>query len=351
MKHIVIVFLLLSCLTTTSQSKKLWLKKGDDAFIMKDYPTAIDFYTKISDDTTILAELVFPYEVQLINLKSKEFKPDSLKKHQKNKVNTASRINYLYHQLAECYRLNKDYINAEKFYKIVVENKSYPGDALMYAKSLINLKDYQIAETKLEELLKSTSNDSLIKCIQKSISSCQFSQDTSSFKKKILVYKLDTLIFNSGTSNFAPMYYGSPTKLLFTSARKGGVLLDPETQDSRYLCDIYYTEYIDSSWIKPINYGRPVNTGLHEGSSVVTSDNVMFFTRWNDANRSESFIYMAKMKDGMFFEAYKLNETVNIKGYKAMHPFVSFDGTKLLKRIKQRILDACKAAYEKGRSI
>ena len=329
MKNIVSIILLLSFLTSVSQSKKLWLKKGDDAFKMKDYPTAIDFYTKINDDTTILSELVFPYEVQLVNLKSKEFKPDTLKKHRKNVVNTTSKVNYLNHQLAECYRLNKDYVNAAKYYKIIVENKSYPNDAVLYAQSLINLKDYQGAVIKLEALLKSTSNDSLIKCIQKSISSCYFALDTSSFKKKILVYKLDTLVFNSGTSNFAPMFYGSPTKLLFTSARKGGVLLDPETQDSKYLCDIYYTEFIDSSWIKPINYGRPVNTGLHEGSSVVTSDNVMFFTRWSDANRNESFIYMAKMKDGMFFEAYKLSETVNKKGYKAMQPFVSYDGSKL----------------------
>lgn len=35
------------------------------------------------------------------------------------------------------------------------------------------------------------------------------------------------------------------------------------------------------------------------------------------------------MKDGMFYEAYKLSETVNKQGYKAMQPYVSFDGTKL----------------------
>ncbi|MBK6985085.1 MAG: hypothetical protein IPH32_10185 [Bacteroidetes bacterium] len=71
---------------------------------------------------------------------------------------------------------------------------------------------------------------------------------------------MDTTVFNVGTSNFAPMYYGSATKLLFTSARKGGVLLDPEKQDSRYLCDLYYTELKDTGWMKPVNFGRPVNT-------------------------------------------------------------------------------------------
>ena len=140
---------------------------------------------------------------------------------------------------------------------------------------------------------------------------------------------MDTIVFNAGTSNFAPMYWNSSSKLLFTSARKGGVILDPEKQDSRYLCDLYYTELKDTGWMKPVNFGRPVNTGLHEGSSVISSDEIMFFTRWSDANRDESFIYMAKMKDGLFYEAYKLSETVNKAGYKAMQPYVSFDGTKL----------------------
>jgi len=34
-------------------------------------PTAVNYYSKILDDTTILAELVLPYEVQIVNLKSK----------------------------------------------------------------------------------------------------------------------------------------------------------------------------------------------------------------------------------------------------------------------------------------
>jgi outer membrane protein OmpA-like peptidoglycan-associated protein len=125
------------------------------------------------------------------------------------------------------------------------------------------------------------------------------------------------------------MYWNSSNKLLFTSARKGGVILDPEKQDSRYLCDLYYTELKDTGWIKPVNFGRPVNTGLHEGSNVISSDDIMFFTRWSDANRNEAFIYMAKMKDGLFYEAYKLSETVNKVGYKSIQPYVSFDGTKL----------------------
>lgn len=337
MRKIILITLLLATISAFSQSKNLWLKYADAAYEKKDYPTAISYYTKVLDDTTVLNELILPYEVQLVNLKTKEFKQDSTKK----KATAAatgtatstpkeiSKADYVNHKLAHSYRLNFDYSNAALYFKKVVDNGSYPGDAYYYAISLMNLKDYKKAMANLEELMNNTASDSVKSAIQKKISSCYFALDTNSYKQQIIVKKMDTTVFNTGTASFAPMYWGSPTRLLFTSARKGGVLIDPEKQDSRYLCDLYYTELKDTGWAKATNFGRPVNTGLHEGSSVISADDIMFFTRWSDANRNESFVYMAKMKDGYFYEAYKLSETVNRAGYKSMQPYISFDGTKL----------------------
>lgn len=329
MRKLLLVTILLATVNVFGQSKKVWLKYADAAYARKDYPTAIDYYTKVLDDTTVLTELILPYEVQLVNIKSKDFKQDSVKKTVPKAAKEVTKADYVTHQLAHAYQLNFDYQNAVINYKKVVDNGSYPGDTYYYAISLMNVRNYKDAMHKLEALMSTTTNDTLKKAIQKNISSCYFALDTNSYKQMIIVKKMDTVVFNVGTANFAPMYYGSPTKLLFTSARRGGVILDPEKQDSRYLCDLYYTELKDTGWIKPVNFGRPVNTGLHEGASVVSSDDIMFFTRWSDANRTESFIYMAKMKDGLFYEAYKLSETVNKAGYKAQQPYVSFDGTKL----------------------
>lgn len=329
MRKLLLATILLATVNVFGQSKKVWLKYADAAYARKDYPTAIDYYTKVLDDTTVLSELILPYEVQLVNIKSKDFKQDSVKKTVPKAAKEVTKADYVTHQLAHAYQLNFDYRNAVINYKKVVDNGSYPGDAYYYATSLMNVKNYKDAMQKLETLMSTVTNDTLKKAIQKNISSCYFALDTNSYKQMIIVKKMDTVVFNVGTANFAPMYYGSPNKLLFTSARRGGVILDPEKQDSRYLCDLYYTELKDTGWIKPVNFGRPVNTGLHEGASVVSSDDIMFFTRWSDANRTESFIYMAKMKDGLFYEAYKLSETVNKTGYKAQQPYVSFDGTKL----------------------
>ena len=329
MRKILFVTVLLATLSSFGQSKRLWLKYGDDAFLKKDYTTAIMYYTKVLDDTTVLKELILPYEVQIVNLKTKDFKQDTSKKTSAKPKKEISKSDYVNHQLANAYRLNYDYDNSVKYYKKVVDNGAYPEDRYDYALSLLQVKNYNTSMFLLEILMETAKNDSLKKMFQKSISSCYFALDSNSNKKLILVKKMDTTIFNAGTSNFAPMYWNSSTKILFTSARKGGVILDPAKQDSKFLCDLYYTELKDTGWIKPVNFGRPVNTGLHEGSSVITSDEIMFFTRWSDANRNEAFIYMAKMKDGLFYESYKLSETVNKVGYKSMQPYVSFDGTKL----------------------
>ncbi len=329
MRKILFVTVLLATLNSFGQSKRLWLKYGDDAFIKKDYTTAIIYYKQVLDDTTVLKELVLPYEVQIVNLKTKDFKEDTAKKTTAKPKNEISKLDYVNHQLANAYRLNFDYDNSVKYYKKVVDNGAYPEDRYDYAMSLLQVNNYKTSMFLLENLMETTKSDSLKKVFQKSISSCYFALDSNSNKKLIIVKKMDTTTFNVGTSNFAPMYWNSSNKLLFTSARKGGVILDPEKQDSRYLCDLYYTELKDTGWIKPVNFGRPVNTGLHEGSNVISSDDIMFFTRWSDANRNEAFIYMAKMKDGLFYEAYKLSETVNKVGYKSIQPYVSFDGTKL----------------------
>ena len=329
MRKILFVTVLLATLNSFGQSKRLWLKYGDDAFIKKDYTTAIIYYKQVLDDTTVLKELVLPYEVQMGGLKTKDFKEDTAKKTTAKPKNEISKLDYVNHQLANAYRLNFDYDNSVKYYKKVVDNGAYPEDRYDYAMSLLQVNNYKTSMFLLENLMETTKSDSLKKVFQKSISSCYFALDSNSNKKLIIVKKMDTTTFNVGTSNFAPMYWNSSNKLLFTSARKGGVILDPEKQDSRYLCDLYYTELKDTGWIKPVNFGRPVNTGLHEGSNVISSDDIMFFTRWSDANRNEAFIYMAKMKDGLFYEAYKLSETVNKVGYKSIQPYVSFDGTKL----------------------
>ena len=325
------------------QSKKLWIETADKSFKEKDFITAVFYYKKALDDTLILkTATVLPYEIQMVNMKLKK---DSVKKVTKDSIaikikdtikqkaidlkNTAT-FDYVLFQLAQSYRLNADYTNAVEAYKKCADRNIYPDSRYYYAISLMHVKKYQDALNEFEKYISSKpENDSLGKIAEKKEAGCYMALDSTNVNKEIRVDLLDTMVFNKGTCSFAAMYYLSPTKIIFTSARKGGVITDPKKQVSEYLCDLYWTEYKDSAWTKAINFGPPLNSAVHEGGGYVTPDEVMLFSRWNDISLNESFIYKAKMINGKFFQAQKLSDNINLMGYKSMHPFVTFDGTKL----------------------
>jgi outer membrane protein OmpA-like peptidoglycan-associated protein len=346
-KSLQLVLVLISSITF-SQSKKLWTEIADDAFAKKDYATAAANYAKVLDDTTVLRSYVLPYETQLVNLNTKALfkvpelrvtkRKDSTNIVKENLVNS-SKYDFIMYRLATSYRLNFDYKHAVDQYKKCVERKVYPDAPYYYATSLMSLKrysealkvfdDYQHPKPDSTGTMPKPATDSLVKEAAKKQKSCYFALDTLSPRKPIKVRMMDSLVFNRGTSSFAAMYFENDTRILFTSARKGGVVTDPEKQDSRYYCDVYTSTIDDTIWQRPVNFGRPVNTSLHEGASYFTKDGVMLFTRWSDNNKSEAFIYMARSIEGKFYDAMKLGTNVNLPGYKSQQPFVSNDGTKL----------------------
>jgi len=328
-KFLIAACFILSSLGVFSQSKKLWLIYANDAYKQKDYASAISYYSRVLDDTTILNVFVLPYETQIINLPMRDLKDTTRSKN--GKVTKVSKYDYILHQLGHAYQLNSDYHHAVVYLKKSLERLVYTDDEYYYALALMQLKQYKEAMNEFEAYsISSYKTDSLAKQAQRQMTSCFFAQDSiNNLHKQIRVKMMDTSVINKGSANFAPMYYGGPSKLIFTSARKGGVVNDPAKQDSKYLCDIWYTELADGGWTKPHNFGRPVNSGLHEGSGVISADEIMFLTRWSDNNRDEAFIYMAKMQDGKFFECLKLDKNVNMSGYKSMHPFISSDGSRL----------------------
>ncbi|MDZ4664168.1 MAG: OmpA family protein [Bacteroidota bacterium] len=349
-KSLSLIFVLISLLTF-SQSKKLWLELADDAYLKKDYANAANFYSKVLDDTTVLKTYVIPYEAQLVNLKMKSlFKVPELKgQRKKDSVNVlkedpslnATKYDFILNRLANSYRLNFDYKHAVEYYKKVVDKNVYPDAPYYYGLSLMSLKRYQDALPVFDTYSKGAPiidsvtkvtlipTDSLVKISGKHAQSCYFALDSLSPKKNIKVRMMDTLVFNRGTSNFAPQYYLSSDKVIFTSSRRGGVVSDPEKQDPKYYCDLYYTTLDDTIWQRPVNFGRPVNTSLHEGAGVFTPEEVMLFTRWSDNNRNEAFIYMARTLEGKFYEAMKLGTHINVPGYKSQQPFVTQDGRRL----------------------
>lgn len=325
MKKIVYLFLLVLSFNAAAQSKKLWLFYADNYYKKADYASALEYYKKTLDDSTVLTTQILPYEVIIGNqkLSKKGIKVDSTKK--------VSVYDYTMHQIAMCYKKTFDYNHEVEYFKLTSEKGAYPEDVYNYANALMNVKQYDEAITVFEKYLTSnTKTDSLVKSAQRSMAGCYYAMDSTNVKGQVLVSLADTAVFNKGTAAFAAMYWGNTRKLIFTSARTGGVILDPTKQQSEFLCDLYWVEMNeDSTWGKAQNFGRPVNTGMHEASGAFSADDIMYFTRWSDEKREEQNIYLARMMNNKFFEAFKLDSGINMAGYKSINPFVTFDGSAL----------------------
>jgi OOP family OmpA-OmpF porin len=313
--------------TAFAQTKGEWIRYANEAFAKRDYPTAINFYNHVLSDTAEAKHLTKPYEVTLFNAPLQGKNKSKVDTTQKAKPST---YDFLMHQLAASYRLNADYHSALKYYEISAKRPDlYPEDVYWYGNVLMNLKKYNEAMDQFEVVVAlKNGSDSLKKQGNHGMNSCYYALDSTHVHKLIKVSMLDTNI-NKGTANFAPMYHGGPHNLIFTSARKGNIVSGFNTADAEYLCDLYFIERKDDKWQDAVHYSKPVNSGIHEGAGQITIDDNFFFTRWTDANRKESAIYMARYINNHFMEPLKLGLNVNVPGYKSAHPYVTMDGSRL----------------------
>ncbi len=324
MKKLLFIILCFVSLQSFSQSKKVWMFNADNFYEQEDYFNALTYYKKAMNDSIGLGSMVLPYEIEVTNQKlpKKGIQADSSK--------MIPLGDYINHQIAMCYQKTFDYLHAVDFFEKTSQLESYPNDLFFYANALMNNKRYDEAMTSFEKYIKSENyTDSLLRSAQLSITGCFYALNSDNLKQEVVIQMADTTVFNKGTSAFAPMYFGRENRLMFSSARPGGVILTPE-QQSEYLCDIYWTEQKeDGTWEKATNFGRPLNTAQHDAASSITNNNVVFYTRWSDDIRKDQSIYLARMVDFKFYESFKLDAAVNVSGFKSIHPFVSMDGQTL----------------------
>lgn len=305
-----------------AQSKKYWLYQADEYYKKQNFASALRLYHMVLDDSLGMTTAIRPYEVELSNQK---FKKDSS---QVDSTKNVSLGDYTRHQIAMCYRYSHDYPKAIEYFKMSAESGAYPDDYYYYGNTLMYMGEYDEALSIFDHYmtLDGTSDNILERALQ-DMSGCVFAKKLETPEEEITVKLSDTTIFNSGTSSYATMFWGGSQKVIFTSAREGGIILDPYTQDSRYLSDLYWSEKNDDgTWGAAQNFGRPLNSARHDASGAFNNGNVIFYTRWSDDDRREKSIYLARMIGMKFFEAYKLDSNVNMPGYSSINPYVTEDG-------------------------
>ncbi|MBL7895961.1 MAG: OmpA family protein [Bacteroidia bacterium] len=365
--YFILLFSGLFFIESLAQSNFAKIEAADKFYNQRDYANAALYYSKVINDTNVNQSRVLPYKIQMVNLsilpkeekkKNQTVKNDSTSNTGKDSLAASQRVtpvkqapiandstkkssasattvdpkkvskyDYVLYRLGLSHLYNNDYNNASLYLKKCVERNIYTDANYFYALSLMNNKKYQEALGAFEAFVSSpNSNDSLVKIARKKEAGCYLGMDSAKVSREIKVSKLDTSVFNNGNSSFAPTFYSASNKIIFTSARKGNIVMDPKRQDGSYLCDLYYTEKTDTSWSPAVNFRGPVNTDAHEGAAFYSEDGSIYYTRWNDVNPKEAFIYKSKSNGTMFFQGMKLADNINMPGYRTMQPCLSPDG-------------------------
>jgi len=306
------------------QSKSEWLEYADEAFTNQDYTTAADFYLKVLDTTqTTPLGGVYPYEVKHFYQSKKKTETDSSSA---GLSEEAQKTNYFVSQLAESYRLSHQYEKAELWYKKAVELSPANTDKrVWYAEMLIRNLNYLQASKELELYMSANEgkDSPLLKKADMLMFSCELAMSEGNKKNdENVVSELDSNI-NRGVSSFAPAFGTEAGSIFFTTSvlgRKGKEL------NQSWNCDIFKANIEGSGFegISPVT--GPINTFDHEGTAVLSPDkSKMYFTRWDNENK-EIAIYVSRFLNGMPLQPMKLNENVNLTGFKSMQPAFSEDG-------------------------
>lgn len=331
MKNIFALLFLFVTVTSFAQSKREWLEYADAAYKNGDYKTAVNFYLRVVDKGTA-NDYTRPYEVRPYTPPPKKSKDSTAVKDTTKTITADPTEQYAIHQIADCYRLNHDYPNAEIWFKKSVDNKpaAYPFEKYWYGDALMKNQRYPGAAFNFEQVMTDAEGkDSVMfKLAKLKIAGCYLATDTSNNKTGVTIKKIPDSLFNAGTSSFAVNYYGDPNTVQFTTARDGNTVLDPKKQDPRYVCDIWTLKKTNSGWNELSKVPGPANTEMHEGAGFLTLDRSnYFFTRWSTTNKNECAIYLSKNMNDKWLGAEKLNDNVNLAGYKTMHPSLSPDGS------------------------
>ena len=302
---------------------------GDNAYDKGNYASAVYFYKKtIEGSSGGKYDVTFPYEINSF-----------VSTYKTNKDTTREYLTpeeleqqYVVNKLADSYRLLNDYETAELWYERAIANKSedFKYVKYWYGTILMNLEKYEKAQKQFDDF-ETNHPDQLDPFVQLATNkevSCQYALNPENTKDGIEVNYMDS-IFNKGSSSFGISYYEGESSLVFTSARRGNNTGDLKDNDGYYFADLFVTNDFGDGFQAPERMQMPINSGMHEGSCAISTDRtIMYFTRWNNDDKTDCHIYVVKKFNNQWMQPLKLN-TVNIDGYRSMNPHLSFDETKL----------------------
>ncbi|MEO6903594.1 MAG: OmpA family protein [Bacteroidia bacterium] len=320
-RHIIVFLIFFTFSKLFSQSRKEMIDLANTAFENGAYSSAIKYYTQLLENNS-KSDYTHPYEIkQYVKI---------IKSDNKKKIAASIVVNdiYITRKLAELYRLNHEYKNAEIWYKKIVDDHSleYPNEHFWYADALMKNEKYAAAIKEFNLILPTTQSMDvdIYNLTKNKLQGCYAAIDSNNFQKNASVLLLDSII-NKGPTSFSLNYFGDYNTVQFSSVRSVNNI-----QNTSLSCDIYTLKKTKTGWKNLNKLDKAINTDNHEAAGVLsTNGNNYYFTRWSESNKNECAIYLSKKRNGKWLPAEILDEHVNIPGYKSMQPALSADNKTL----------------------
>ena len=247
----------------------------------------------------------------------------------RNPKNTRAMI-----QIAECYRLLKNPVEAEYWYDKVYEEKTLPAEnAYNFAQVLMWNQKYDEAKIIYRQVKEQNPLDTRVD------SKLAFIENMDFYLRDSTLYHVEPANINSEALDFGPAYYDQG--VVFLSSRDQDLFIKHQaslTNSGESLLDLYYAPMTgDGQYGNPTKFQQKINSRFHEGPLSFGDNGKLIFTRNNfykgKARRSSD----GQMKLNLYFAELDTNRNLsnlapfpfNNDEYSTAHPHWSDDGTTL----------------------
>ncbi|MFN7911091.1 MAG: OmpA family protein [Bacteroidota bacterium] len=218
-----------------------------------------------------------------------------------------------------------DYMNAEKYYRIALKNKTLDDSEIFnYYQSLIYNKHYDLAKELSSKLKKEGKSYSYL------YDSLQITQLLSDSSK----YNISYLAVNSEYSDFSPLVFND--ELYFVSARRNQSLQNKKFDwDNTYFLDIYKAPLKNFNEVIPVKFS--FRTTFHEGPISISKFGKLMFVTRNNMNKNKPVLNSKNQVNlQLFYSYFPFSDTstwhpfpYNSLNYSCGHPALNDSGNVL----------------------
>jgi hypothetical protein len=225
---------------------------------------------------------------------------------------------------AESYRLDNDYVNAAKFYKMLVDSdlQNHPKASYYLGQMLKADEEYIKAQyffNRYYEDNKDGTDNIFVDRAKRELEYCWYAWRLMSNPSGVTINAFDTVI-NTVYSEFAPVILDD-SLIFFSSIR-------PKNDSAKtHRSKIYVTKIQDSIFSKAMPLDTIINMhGYDVANPYITKDGkVLLFSAMKADFQSESHLYKSfwDNKTNNWAKPELMPEIINVKGYNSIQPYLA----------------------------